>query len=227
MTALRRRVDEAAAEPSPPTLAVQAYQRLEELIVTARLKPGAVVSEAGLGRQLGIGRMPIREAIKRLDSEGLLIVLPQRGVLVSSIDAGQFRLQLETRRPIDRLLAESAARRATRGERDGFRRLAEEIVSAAARDDIDGFLACDRACDQLVATACRNPFTARAAAQLHAHSRRFWHAYRDQEDLSESAAHHAGLMQAIADGGADAAASASDRLIDYLDVFAQAAFGRS
>jgi len=225
VTAVRRRVEEAP-EASPPTLAVQAYQRLEELIVTARLKPGAVVSEAGLGRQLGIGRMPIREAIKRLDAEGLLVVLPQRGVLVSPIDAGQFRLQLETRRPIDRLLAESAARRATRSERDEFRRLAAEIVSAAERNDVDGFLACDRACDQLIATACRNPFTARAAAQLHAHSRRFWHAYRDQEDLLESASRHAGLMRAIADDGADAAVSASDQLIDYLDAFAHAAFGR-
>jgi DNA-binding GntR family transcriptional regulator len=226
VTALRRRIEEGA-EPSPPTLAVQAYQLLEELIVTARLKPGAVVSEASLGRQLGIGRMPIREAIKRLDAEGLLVVLPQRGVLVSPIDAGQFRLQLETRRPIDRLLAESAARRATRSERDDFRHLADEIVAAAARDDVDGFLARDRAFDQLVASACRNPFTARAAAQLHAHSRRFWHAYRDQEDLAESAAHHAGLMRAVADEGAEAASAASDRLIDYLDAFAQAAFGRS
>jgi DNA-binding GntR family transcriptional regulator len=214
VTAARRRHEETA-DPSP-TLAVQAYQRLEELIVTARLKPGAVVSEASLARQLGIGRMPIREAIKRLDAEGLLVVLPQRGVLVSPIDAGQFRLQLETRRPIDRLMAESAARRATRSERAEFRRLAEEIVAAAARDDVD----------ELVAVACRNPFTARAAAQLHAHSRRFWHAYRDQEDLPASAGRHAGLMRAIADGGADAAAAASDRLIDYLDAFAQSAFGR-
>jgi DNA-binding GntR family transcriptional regulator len=224
VTAARRRHEETA-DPSP-TLAVQAYQRLEELIVTARLKPGAVVSEASLARQLGIGRMPIREAIKRLDAEGLLVVLPQRGVLVSPIDAGQFRLQLETRRPIDRLMAESAARRATRSERAEFRRLAEEIVAAAARDDVDGFLVRDRAFDQLVAVACRNPFTARAAAQLHAHSRRFWHAYRDQEDLPASAGRHAGLMRAIADGGADAAAAASDRLIDYLDAFAQSAFGR-
>jgi DNA-binding GntR family transcriptional regulator len=225
VTAVRRPVDEAA-EPSP-TLAAQAYQRLEELIVTARLKPGAVVSEASLGRQLGIGRMPIREAIKRLDAEGLLVVLPQRGVLVSPIDPGQFRLQLETRRPIDRLMAESAARRATRSEREEFRRLAEDVIAAAARNDVDGFLACDRAFDQLVAIACRNPFTTRAAAQLHAHSRRFWHAYRDQEDLPASAGRHAALMRAIADGGTEAAAVASDRLVDYLDAFAQSAFGRS
>ncbi len=225
MTAVRR-LREEAPEPSPPTLAAQAYQRLEELIVTAQLTPGTVVSEASLGRRLGIGRMPIREAIKRLDAEGLLVVLPQRGVLVSPIDAGQFRLQLETRRPIDRLLAESAARRATRSEREELRRLAKGILAASARGEIDAFLASDRAFDQLVASASRNPFTARAAAQLHAHSRRFWHAYRDRDDLPASAERHAELMRAIADGGAEAAAAASDRLIDYLDAFAQAAFGR-
>lgn len=225
MTAFRRPQDDTAT-PSP-TLASQAYQLLEELIVTARLKPGTVVSEAGLAKQLGIGRMPIREAVKRLDAEGLLVVLPQRGVLVSPIDAGQFRLQLETRRPIDRLLAECAARRATRSEREELKSLAKAMLASAGRGDIEAFLTTDRAFDQLVASASRNPFTARAAAQLHAHSRRFWHAYRDRDDLPASATHHAALMRAIADGGAEAAASASDRLIDYLDAFAQAAFGRN
>ncbi len=225
MTAVRRPREEPAA-PSP-TLASQAYQRLEELIVTARLKPGTVVSEIGLAKQLGIGRMPIREAIKRLDAEGLLVVLPQRGVLVSPIDGGQFRLQLETRRPIDRLLAECAARRATRSEREELKVLAKGILAAAGCGDVEAFLAADRAFDQLIATASRNPFTARAAAQLHAHSRRFWHAYRDRDDLPASAERHADLMRAVADGGAEAAAAASDRLIDYLDAFAQAAFGQS
>ncbi len=224
MTAVRRSREETGA-PSP-TLASQAYQRLEELIVTARLTPGTVVSEVGLAKQLGIGRMPIREAIKRLDAEGLLVVLPQRGVLVSPIDAGQFHLQLETRRPIDRLLAECAARRATRSEREELKVLAKAMLAAAGHGDVEAFLAADRAFDQLVATASRNPFTARAAAQLHAHSRRFWHAYRDRDDLPASAERHAGLMRAIADEGAEASASASDRLIDYLDAFAQAAFGR-
>lgn len=225
MTAVRKPREEAV-EALVPTLAAQAYLRLEELIVTARLKPGAVVSEALLARQLGIGRMPIREAIKRLDVEGLLVVLPQRGVLVSAIDLGQVRLQLETRRPIDRLLADSAARRATRSERGEMKALADEIVAAAGRGDVDAFLACDRAFDQLVAGACRNAFTARAAAQLHAHSRRFWHAYRDERDLVASARCHAELMRAIAAGDAETAAAASDRLIDYLDAFAEAAFGR-
>lgn len=225
MTAVRKPREEAV-EALVPTLAAQAYLRLEELIVTARLKPGAVVSEALLARQLGIGRMPIREAIKRLDVEGLLVVLPQRGVLVSAIDLGQVRLQLETRRPIDRLLADSAARRATRSERGEMKALADEIVAAAGRGDVDAFLACDRAFDQLVAGACRNAFTARAAAQLHAHSRRFWHAYRDERDLVASARRHAELMRAIAAGDAETAAAASDRLIDYLDAFAEAAFGR-
>ena len=96
----------------------------------------------------------------------------------------------------------------------------------AEKDDVEAFLACDRAFDQLVASACRNPFTARAAAQLHGHSRRFWHAYRDEDDLGASADHHAGLTREIAEGGAKAAGAASDRLIDYLDGFAQAALGR-
>lgn len=226
MTA-RRAQAEAPVEEAPPTLAALAYGRLEELIVTARLKPGAVVSEAGLSRQLAIGRMPVREALKRLESEGLVTVLPQRGVLVSAIDPAQFRLQLETRRPLDRLLAECAARRANRSEREEIGHLAAGLLDAARRGDTEAFLGFDRAFDQLAATASRNPYTARAAAQLHAHSRRFWHAYREESDLADSAQRHARLMIAIAAGTASAAAKASDALVDYLDGFAEAIFRRA
>ena len=74
----------AAPEPEEPAgqrgkLTDQAYEQIEEAIVTLRLAPGSSVSELQLSEMTGIGRTPIREAIQRLAREHLIMVLPQRG----------------------------------------------------------------------------------------------------------------------------------------------------
>ena len=64
------------------SLTTTAYEQLEELIVTAELEPGAILSEATLVEQLGIGRTPIREALQKLEREGLIRIMPRlRSVL--------------------------------------------------------------------------------------------------------------------------------------------------
>ena len=99
------------------TLTEKAYRALEEEIVTLRIPPGTVVSEAILSRRLGVGRTPVREALQRLAREWLVVIMPRRGIVVSEIDpVRQLRL-LEARREIERLLARSAARRATQVQR--------------------------------------------------------------------------------------------------------------
>src|SRR5262245_599929 len=124
----RARKFPAAASVSPAvgandaveTQATRAFRLLEAMIVDTRLAPGAVVSETVLSQRIGLGRMPVREALKRLADYGLITVLPQRGVIVSPVDAGQYLQMLETRAVLDRLLAGAAARRATEAERRSF-----------------------------------------------------------------------------------------------------------
>src|SRR3546814_14394892 len=62
------------------------FKQLEELIVTLRLPPGHVLSEADLAKRLDIGRTPIREALQRLAREGLVVIMPRRGIMVSDIN---------------------------------------------------------------------------------------------------------------------------------------------
>src|SRR6201996_9226828 len=103
------------------TLTEKAYRALEEEIVTLRIPPGTVVSEAMLSRRLGVGRTPVREALQRLAREWLVVILPRRGIVVSEIDpVRQLRL-LEARREIERFLARTAARRASSVQRIRFR----------------------------------------------------------------------------------------------------------
>ena len=85
------------------SLTDQAYRRLEEMIATLKLKPGAVLSETQLVDALKIGRTPIREALQRLTAEGMVEILPRKGILVSEINPQKQLLLLEVRREVDRL----------------------------------------------------------------------------------------------------------------------------
>jgi DNA-binding transcriptional regulator YhcF (GntR family) len=96
------------------TLTEQAYRLIEEQIVTLRLKPGDVLSEQMLSAMFKIGRTPIREALQRLAREGLITILPRKGVLVSDINPRNQLLVLEVRREIERLLSRAGLNGRTR-----------------------------------------------------------------------------------------------------------------
>ena len=100
---------------SGETLTEQAYRAIEEQIVTLRLKPGEVLSEQMLSATFEIGRTPIREALQRLAREGLVTILPRKGILVSDINPRNQLLVLEVRRELERLLSRAGAERATDG----------------------------------------------------------------------------------------------------------------
>jgi DNA-binding GntR family transcriptional regulator len=72
-----RKTEDKRDQVKAETLTEQAYNRLEEMIVTLKLAPGAILSEQTLSAELGIGRTPIREALQRLAREGLVLVLPK------------------------------------------------------------------------------------------------------------------------------------------------------
>ena len=122
------------------TLTDKAYAQIEELIVTLQLPPGTVLSELVLADRLGIGRTPIREALQRLSRDGLVNILPRRGVLVSDIDLrSQLRL-LEVRRELERLMARGAAERASEEERTQFSGIAAGMYRASDTDDDISFM---------------------------------------------------------------------------------------
>src|SRR3954470_10488989 len=134
----------ASVPPAASSLTALAYAHLEELIVTLKLAPGRVVSEAELSELTGIGRTPIREALHRLAREKLVSILPRRGIVVTEINAGSQLRLLEVRRELERLIARLAARRATDEERRRFRDLAKQFEKSAKANDDTTFMRTDR-----------------------------------------------------------------------------------
>src|SRR3546814_328139 len=158
--------------------------------------PGAVLSEAALAQQLGIGRTPIREALQRLAREGLVVIMPRRGIMVSDINVKRQLRLLELRRELERLMSSVAAKRATAEERAAFL----DIATAMRRTIEDGedlvFMRYDRRLNVLLCQAAKNEFVTNAMGLMQGLSRRFWYMhYKEVADLPLCAWLHAGLVR--------------------------------
>lgn len=212
-----------AGSPGKTSKAEQAYSMLEEMIITQKLAPGGLLAETDLSKRLGMGRTPVREALQRLEREGLVRIMPRRGVMVSEINVAHQLQQLEVRRVLERLIARCAARRATDEQRQRFLAMAQELQEAANVNDESTFLRLDREFHQRSIEATHNKFLEKVMGLVHGLSRRFWYAnQRNVESLKVPAKAHADLMQAIADGDETEAEAKADRLLDYIETFTRA-----
>ena len=216
---VRKKASRKAAEPAQ-SLTERAYGHLEEMIVTLQLPPGSAVSETLLSQRLGIGRTPIREALQRLARERLVTILPRRGIIVSEINVKtQLRL-LEARREVERLVAKSAARRATPEEREQFLELARRFEKSAKTNDDVSFMRVDREFNELSVAAARNEFAAGAMSLMHSLSRRFWYIhYKQAADMPLTAKLHADIARSIGAGDEAAAGKLMDKLLDTVAKF--------
>ena len=198
-----------------------AYDAIESMIVTLQLKPGTPIVESDLIELTGLGRTPLREALMRMSSNGLILQLPRRGLIISDIEAGEHITLIETRRVLERLIAFSAARRATPQHRIAMLACADKMILAAKKADLSEYMAADQALDHVIHEACRNQSAVAAVIPLVIKCRRFWYAFQHEGDIEESARCHMQLAKAIANNQEEQATKAADELMDYLDLFAR------
>ena len=201
---------------------MRAYHQLERLIVTLELAPGSIATEGSLIELLSLGRTPVREAIQRLAWEGLVEIRPRAGLAIASLHAGDWLRVIAARRGVETLLARSAARFVTRDAVDHFHDAALAVQKAVIANDVQAFLAADKALDAALAAAADNEFASRLAAPLQAHGRRFWFRYRRETDLAALAEYRVALIRSVLDNDEDAAAADADRLMTMLRVHAEA-----
>ena len=211
----------AIQTPAKRRAADVAYDTLEDLISTLQLQPGSQVAEADLVDRTQLGRTPIREALLRMVSTGLVVQQPRRGLLISSIDLADHLDVVQTRRALECLIAACSARRATEAHRKDIVRCARHMVKAAAADKLEDYMQADIALDRVNHAASQNYSAVKAVLPLIVQCRRFWYAYRHAGDLSEGAAAHLQLAEGIASGNEADAVAGAERLSDYLQAFTQ------
>src|SRR5438034_2266320 len=116
------------------SLADKAYHAIRGLIVSLDLAPGTVIDERELIERLGIGRTPVREALRRLAQERLVEVYPRRGMFVTGVDVRELARLSEVRAVLEPEAARLAAERATEADRAELEALLTELARDRPRD---------------------------------------------------------------------------------------------
>jgi DNA-binding GntR family transcriptional regulator len=192
--------------PEASLLADRAYVALRDLIVSLELEPGALVTEPELVGRLGIGRTPVREALRRLAQERLIEVYPRRGMLVTNVDVRELARLCEVRAALEPEAARLAAERATQADLEEISALIDDLRSARKRDDRT-LIELDRRIHEAVYRASHNRFLAETLEWYYTHALRIWMLGLDRTRLAEAVHEHVPLLDAIRRGnGARAAA---------------------
>jgi DNA-binding GntR family transcriptional regulator len=191
----------ASGPGSPGLIAERAYLELRDRIVTLRLAPGTVLREDELMADLGIGRTPLREAVKRLALENLVAVQPRRGTFVTDVEAADIVHIAEVRVELEGYAAELAARRMDNGARTTARALLEEMERPGPRpeaEDEDALIRLDQRIHSFTWEASRNPYLAETLERYFSLSLRVWYLVLDRVPGLGHAVHgHADLLRAL------------------------------
>jgi len=197
--------------PATASLADRAYDAIRDMIVSLELRPGAVIDERRLMQQLGIGRTPIREALRTLAQEGLVEVYPRRGMFVTSVEIHDLASLAEVRSVLEGSAARLAAERATDTDRDAVSALLAELEQHEALGQRQ-LMALDERIHRQVYRAAHNEFLESSLERYYVLALRIWYLALDQaRELEQAVLDHREILEAIRDGDADRAEGAMRR----------------
>ena len=202
---------------SSELLADRAYAALRDRIVALRIAPGAPINEDALGRELDMGRTPVREAIKRLALENLVTVFPRRGTFASEINITDLAHISDVRQQLEGHAAYRAAQRLTAARREELERLLARIDESAGGPR-DEQMRLDAEIHRFVHRSTANPYLEETLARYFNLSLRIWYLVLDRlPHLGERVREHRALLEAIRDGEADRARAIA---ADHVGTFA-------
>lgn len=192
-------VTEAAGSKS---LAELAYERIRDKLLMLDIRPGDLLNDDALAKDLGVGRTPVREALKRLELDHLVVTYPRRGTFASRVEVTDLAFISEIRMQLEPLAASRAAREATPAARSRLREVMREVESF----DVDSAsvvetLRLDARVHQGIYAASGNPHLEDVLIRYDNLATRIWCMVLDRlPDLSRHVHEHLDLLAAVIDG---------------------------
>ncbi|WP_328842724.1 GntR family transcriptional regulator [Streptomyces sp. NBC_00258] len=203
-------MQQTATEPAGEelSLAERAYRVIRDRLVMLEIRPGAPINEDQLAQSLGVGRTPVREALKRLQYERLIATYPRRGTFATDVNITDLAHISEVRQELEPLAASQAARRATATDRATLTAVLRELESAdPGRRDATELMHLDLQVHRAIYAATHNPYLEDTLVRYDNLATRIWCLFVDR--LSDMAGHieeHGPLIEAIVAGAPDRAA---------------------
>lgn len=216
------------------SLSEQAYEQIRQRIVTLVLAPNSVVDEAQLQQALKLGRTPIREALKRLELERLILIIPRRGIFVTPINLTDLHRLYEVRVNLECLATELAAQRGTAVHWQEMACVLKQINDLNPISP-EQLIAVDEGCHRIIYQAADNQFLEQTLTALFPLSLRMWHfalsKLGDKKDSIIEYKHiveHQAIMVALKNGeAAEASALMRRHIVAYQQYIENIILGKS
>lgn len=199
------------------SLVVRAYEEIKEKIIKVYFLPGQYLNESAICDLLGLGRTPVHQALQRLEIDGLVEIMPRKGVIVLPDSIAEIIKILESRMAVEPELARHAAEKATPESAAELYALASTQKTDDEMSDIDAFTTSDRAFHRKLADMSGNQMLSDFARNLHERSWRYWYLHLWQTlDIGASNNQHTAIADAVSAGDGEAAAEAMRQHISSL-----------
>ena len=195
-------------DPSAATsLADRAYVALRDRLIMLEIRPGDPIDDDELSKALGVGRTPVREALKRLEGDRLVVSYPRRGTFATGMDISDLAHISEIRAQLEPLAAHRAAERAVRGGSTGLMELAAHIEQLdVTRVDRTELMRWDLAVHRSIYRAAANPHLEDVLIRYDNLATRVFCLFLDRlPTVDEHVREHVELLRSIAAGDADRA----------------------
>lgn len=204
------------------------YEELRKQILTLRLKPGSQLDEVSLAAQFGLSRSPVRDALARLISEGLVTILPNRTTLVTPFEIEEFPKYISALDLIQRAVTRLAAVHRTEQDLVRIRQADDVYMEAVSQGDFQQMSETNKALHMSIAHAANNPYFVGYYERLLGEGQRLLHLHFDYTVNSSNGAKlgrdHDEIIDAIARKDADAAEKLAHehtvlfqrRFLDYM-----------
>ncbi|GAA1775041.1 GntR family transcriptional regulator [Kocuria aegyptia] len=203
---------------APVSLADQAYQQLRDRLTMLEIRPGAMIHDGHLAAEMGIGRTPIREALKRLQTDHLVVSYPRRGTFATQVDITALSDVSELRRTLEPLAARKAALTAPQDVREQMLALVQDLGDLSGdRSTNQAFMRADLSVHRLIYRATGNSHLEDTLTRLDNLATRIWCLVLDRVPTVSGHVHeHVGLLESIAAGNAEEAAELA---LDHVTSF--------
>lgn len=204
------------------------YEELRKQILTLKLKPGVQLDEISLAAQFGLSRSPVRDALARLISEGLVTILPNRTTLVTPFEIEEFPKYITALDLIQRAVTRLAATQHSDADLARIRKADDIYMAAVESGDFQAMSETNKAFHLAIAQAANNPYFVGYYERLLGEGQRLAHLHFDYTVSSPTASKlgrdHDELIDAIARRDAAAAEKAAHehtmlfqkRFLDYM-----------
>jgi DNA-binding GntR family transcriptional regulator len=213
-----------ALEPGSGLLAERAYLLLRDRLVMLDIAPGAPINEGQLALDLGMGRTPIRESLKKLELDHLVVSYPRRGTFATQVDITDLAAISELRQVLEPLAARKAALVARPDVRAELGRMAEQIAAMGDEPaDKRPLMEYDIDVHRLIYRAAENPHLEETLVRLDNLATRIWCLVLDR--LPSVSAHiheHVALLEAIVARDADRASDLAAAHVAHFEASVRA-----